>query len=478
MPDTDGGEAAPDVEAMADDARGDDTFRPHSIDARFRRRVRDDHAPNAALHAALRTAVDPHDGPITAVNLMASHAPGEKPHGPRYHVGVTIENSGAGEPSTGPTVLQELIDRDDVKVIKAHGGARFGDVTVDDDVADGLADAVDETIRQSVDRLFVNVRPIEVRVEPIDVPYDDLPDDVVREAEVAHVLSSVADEFDDHADDAVDVGGGQSTTTTVWSQAADRIRELAREYNDGFDVWDGPDDDRTDDDVADPDDVEDPFAFHHSDTSAVADPDDYDVISGNLTIETNFPDDPPIVTGDVKADRDVDDYVDLSDYNVPNSAEATDVDRHAVGAPWARLRVYADDMSNRDVVRENERFVGLPEGVEVVVEHVEAADGSRIVCGCGDYAVTVPEGTQPPSIDVVCPECGNHFGHGPPTGERLVVDVDHVLSEIRDLRDGLKSRADTYGEDRGADYYHAVRMVDELIDGLAGDEADDGGGDE
>jgi len=33
-----------------------------------------------------------------------------------------------------------------------------------------------------------------------------------------------------------------------------------------------------------------------------------------------------------------------------------------------------------------------------------------IPCGCGDYEVHAPTGTL--DIDVICPECGNHFGQG------------------------------------------------------------------
>jgi len=33
-------------------------------------------------------------------------------------------------------------------------------------------------------------------------------------------------------------------------------------------------------------------------------------------------------------------------------------------------------------------------------------------CGCGDYRVGFPSGEVPDSFDVVCPECGNHFGQG------------------------------------------------------------------
>lgn len=46
-----------------------------------------------------------------------------------------------------------------------------------------------------------------------------------------------------------------------------------------------------------------------------------------------------------------------------------------------------------------------------------APETTTMTCGCGDYEVRWPEGSQPPSIDVVCPECGNHFGHGGDRGE-------------------------------------------------------------
>lgn len=37
---------------------------------------------------------------------------------------------------------------------------------------------------------------------------------------------------------------------------------------------------------------------------------------------------------------------------------------------------------------------------------------TSIPCGCGDYAVEVPDGAAPEGLDAVCPECGNHFGYG------------------------------------------------------------------
>ena len=160
-------------------ARDDvDTFRPARVDDRFRRRVRDDHAPNAALHASLRAAAEP-DGPIASVNLMGSHAPGEKPHEPTYHVRVTIENDAMGEPSTGPTILQELIERDDVTVTKAYGGARYDDVDVKAGVS--AEEAASKTIHDAVDYITVHIRPVEKRVEPIEVRVRDIPDRVFEE---------------------------------------------------------------------------------------------------------------------------------------------------------------------------------------------------------------------------------------------------------------------------------------------------------
>lgn len=84
---------------------------------------------------------------------------------------------------------------------------------------------------------------------------------------------------------------------------------------------------------------------------------------------------------------------------------------HDVDKRWAELRVTVGGDDYTDVVREKERMTGLPPDVEIVVDRVEAHDGTEIACGCGDYAVVVPERALPESIDVVCPECGNHFGH-------------------------------------------------------------------
>lgn len=171
-------------------ADGRDTFRPVSVDDYFRRRVRDDHATNAALHAAIKAAAADDDR-IASVNLMGSHAPGEKDHEPRYHVRVTFANGGMGEPSTGPTFVNRLIEKGDVRVTKAYGGAKYDDV----DVEPGLSaeEAVRSTIAQATDELTIHLRPVETRVEPVEVPVRDVPDDVVGVSEdtVAAFLGDV-----------------------------------------------------------------------------------------------------------------------------------------------------------------------------------------------------------------------------------------------------------------------------------------------
>lgn len=134
---------------------GRDTFRPVSVDDRFRKTVRDDHAPNAALHAAIKAAAEDDDR-IHSVNLMGSHAPGNKHKGePRYNVRVDVRNEGRGHPVLGATVVGRLVDRGDVRIT--------------------------DVVECSDDHLVVAIRPIETRVEPIDVPVDDIPDDVFED---------------------------------------------------------------------------------------------------------------------------------------------------------------------------------------------------------------------------------------------------------------------------------------------------------
>lgn len=153
------------ADRMADAPRSK-TFRPHGVPDRMVRRVRDDHAPNEALHDALRATDN-----FASTNLMASHAPGEKDHDPRYHVRVTIENGGHGDAGVGPTVLGDLIDRGDVTVTDVFSASTWHANPDDPNDVQGAIDA-------HADRLVVCVRPVEVRVEPIEVDYDDVPDDV------------------------------------------------------------------------------------------------------------------------------------------------------------------------------------------------------------------------------------------------------------------------------------------------------------
>ena len=169
---------------------GRDTFRPVSVDDYFRRTVRDDHAPNAALHDAIKAAAEDDDR-IASVNLMGSHAPGEKPHEPTYHVRVAFENGGMGEPSTGPTFVGRLMERGKVRCLKAYGGGKYADVDVEPDLS--AEEATKKTIHDAVDRLTVHLRPVETRVEPVEVPVRDVPDRVrgVSESTVARFLGDV-----------------------------------------------------------------------------------------------------------------------------------------------------------------------------------------------------------------------------------------------------------------------------------------------
>jgi len=132
-----------------------DTFRAVSVADRFRKTVRDDHAPNAALHSAIKAAAED-DGMIHSVNLMGSHAPGNREKGePRYTVRVDIRNDGMGHPVLGATIVGQLVDRGDVRIT--------------------------DVVECSDDHLVVSIRPIETRVEPINVPVGDIPDRVFED---------------------------------------------------------------------------------------------------------------------------------------------------------------------------------------------------------------------------------------------------------------------------------------------------------
>lgn len=242
---------------------------PVHVPDRFEKHVRDDHASNAALHSVLRT-----DDDFASVNLMGSHAPGEKDQRPRYHVRITVENPRMGEPSTGATVIDELAKRGDVRILKAYGGARYDDVTVEDETGrgndptpDDVVDAVEGTIDGAVDYITVHVRPVEKTVEPITITPNDLPGEYVDIGDVEHTaartLRKVIDEHGVDSDRAHEAARSLATVVAVhgdpdddaggvydriWSNAgADPETgetSAVRPVEDGF-LFEAPDDERT-----------------------------------------------------------------------------------------------------------------------------------------------------------------------------------------------------------------------------------------
>ena len=114
---------------------------------RFTRRVHDGHDENEILHDTLKAAFDSaEDSDRVTVNLMGSHAPGEKDHRPTYHVRVESRNSGMGHPMI-PKPVRTLVERQDAKLT-------------------GVVECSD-------DHLVVSLRPITTRVEPITVKKRD-----------------------------------------------------------------------------------------------------------------------------------------------------------------------------------------------------------------------------------------------------------------------------------------------------------------
>ena len=481
-------------EADARDAHGDpDTFRPVGVPDRFDRRVRDDHAPNKVLHDVLDVVYQPGDLDVV-VNLMASHGPGEKPNGtaPTYEVWVESRNEGMGHPDI-PIFVRRLVDR--------------GDAVITD------------VVECSDDHLRIAIRPVESRVEPIEVDVDDIPDRFVERSRVGAELAGVWDGFADKAESNPD-------DADVWERAAEVIRRMAIDY-DAPAVWEAPEDDRTEDAVewADEDFASFLEGFKAGDTPMVMSPDPYagfpftergaypptgrppiepirewvderrddfgtpgpvtdkgaDAIAEMIAdaIEQYVIRDPDgRVVGESPTDRE-DDTDDTDIFDPVTEAEANDraildavvdVFQQATIDPlWAERDVEA---KRHALVSVASKATDMPapnvhaalHSVKPEPDHPPGEYRTRIACGCGDYGVDVPEGDTPPSIDVVCPECGNHFGQGPLTGERSVVDVDHIVTELRDLRDRLRSGADARGEDLGAHHRHAVGLVENLID--------------
>lgn len=335
-----------DTEADAYDPFDDDAvFRPFSVDDYFDRRVRTDHAPNAALHDALQAANDTYDDPVV-YNLMASHAP----HGaerrakgePRYHVRASITNAGMGTASIYDTPIGKLVERGDAVVTHAESSSVF-DEPVD---REGHAD-----------ELTVHVRPVTNRTRPVEVPYSDLPDDVFE----FHTIRFNAQKVLSHAIDEV----GSNRETYEAARCLSTLLALI-------------DPEATDRSIGDRF-AEDTIRWLSDKAGA-----EWEFVEVNDTTTVHFP------------DEDVD---------------APDVD-HDVDDRFARIRATVGGDEYTDVVREKEKMPDLPPDVDVYVDRVEAVDGTTIPCGCGEYAVEVPERALPVTIDVECPECGNHFGHG------------------------------------------------------------------
>lgn len=214
--------------ASDDTSRGSDTIRP-PIPDRHSRRVRDDHAPVQSLHDALHAAItgdDPDGITDTSVNMVASHAPGEKSHDPTYEVTVTTRNAGMGHPILHP-VVRRLVKRGKVKITDVP------------DVSD--------------DHLRVSIRPIETVVEPIEFDERWLPDKYIDEAD-----TDDGDDGDDgeHPPDIVDAVWYGYPTVGVghlrrrFRPPTEPIREWVEDNEHRFVV--PPDDDETSvDDVVD-----------------------------------------------------------------------------------------------------------------------------------------------------------------------------------------------------------------------------------
>lgn len=50
-------------------------------------------------------------------------------------------------------------------------------------------------------------------------------------------------------------------------------------------------------------------------------------------------------------------------------------------------------------------------------ETVTEQPRTDIPCGCGDYEIHIDEIEHIRELDVICPECKNHFGFGMPEDE-------------------------------------------------------------
>ena len=346
---------------MATRSTGKKTFRP-PVDDYFRRHVRDDHAPNAALHSTLRALAESDASRVTNVNLMASHGPGEKDHAATCEVVVDIENGGAGTAATGGTIVSKLVDYGDVVITDAESSS----IVPESDAYDGDGD-------YPVDRLTVRLRPVETRVEPVEVPTRFIPDeytaiDTLRRDAATTLRTAI----DDH---------GVNDTTRIAAKALATVLCV-----------NAPD--------SDYDDVE---------PDAAPSTEYYDLLE-RADVDFEDADDHGYADEDFAAL--VDELEDLaSELEKQGSNRGEDL-----GAPYRRA---ASDIR---VALDNHAPNPFPDATPGFVD-ADPHDLVVVACGCGDYSVKVP--STPEAIDVVCPECDNHFGHGEAPGEACPCRHDH-----------------------------------------------------
>lgn len=456
----------PDDVSEADDAPEflfeRDTFRPPTVDDRFEKRVRDDHAANQALHDTLEASQDPDvDGSAkTVYNFMATHAPGEKPDGPapRYHVTAEFRNEKMGHPSIEDPV-RRLIDRGAVRLI--------------------------DVLECGDDHLRVKLRPVERTVEPIEVPYADLPDDVFgfdtivfnakkvlkhaieeegsnrKTYEAARALAVVLHLIDpDTTDRSIPAGENKANE---WIKQLSESAEWYFEEDESGVEW-----------VHFPD-MGVPCATYEC-TNNASETQRYQFRSGFVVdlplCDECFEDfDPETIDAEPWRNNGVYHSITFGDgktLEIPEFEDAHD----ATDAAAAIIREFGQDFAPPEVAI---KMVGALDGWEADpvsgfkahdmrrydVELFNDAYGkhrdpdkdfdyfSEVWCGCGDFAVSVPRDVHLPAIDVVCPECGNHFGHGAAADEPcpcrhdhddLSRDPDFVRRE--DVAKGLRQLAD------------------------------------
>lgn len=104
---------------------------------------------------------------------------------------------------------------------------------------------------------------------------------------------------------------------------------------------------------------------------------------------------------DTLSETDGDEY---SPHNYPIRVYEASGDTYAVAVETT----FADGSTRAEHYTE-EQARAIFEGLDVLLNDPSEV-GAAVVCGCGEYAVEFPQGNQPEALDVVCPECGNHFG--------------------------------------------------------------------